>query len=60
MKTYTVKYNFNIYKPNNIDLYNQQKQFEVIVQANDLLQAKAYFRLEHNKNPAYFLFIENV
>ena len=59
MKTFSVTYDFTVYKPSNLHVYEQQKCFSVIVYGSDLSDAKDNFKKEFNKNPAYFKFIEN-
>jgi len=58
MKTFSVTYDFTVYKPSNLHIYEQQKGFSVVVSGSDLANAKNSFKKEFNKNPAYFKFVE--
>ena len=59
MKTFTVTYDFNVFKPSNIHIYEQQKNFIVNIDATELQEAKVIFLKTYNKNPMYFKFQEN-
>ena len=59
MVTYTVKYNFEVYKPSNIHIYNNQKLFSAVIVGDNLEEAKENFKNQFNKNPAYFTFTPN-
>lgn len=59
MKTFTVTYDFTVYKPSNIDIYESQKKFLINIDAEDLQEAKNILKNDYNKNPSYFKFQEN-
>lgn len=58
-KTFTVTYDFNVFKPSNFEVYQQQKLFSLTVTGSDLRDAKENFLKSQNKNPMYFKFQEN-
>ena len=59
MKTFTVKYDFSVYRPSSLNIYDQQNAFSVDIIAEDLAGAKNKLKTEHNKNPFYFKFTLN-
>ncbi len=58
MKLFTVTYDFSVYKPSSISVYDRQLSFSVDIEAEDLADARNKLRNEHNKNPFYFKFIQ--
>lgn len=58
MKTFIVTYDFTVYKPSSLTIYDRQNSFSVDIVAEDLTEAKNKLRNEHQKNPFYFKFIQ--
>ena len=58
MKTFKITYNHNIYKPSNYDIFKQQQDWILTLEAEDIEQAKEILKKSHNKNPAYFSIVE--
>ena len=54
MKTFLVTYNHLVYKPSNYEVFKQQQNFKLEIQATDLENAKEILKTQHNKNPFYF------
>lgn len=58
MKKFIVTYDFQVYKPSNIHIYERQKAFSLEVNAESETDARQILIKEHNKNPFYFKFTE--
>lgn len=58
MKTFIVTYDFSVYKPSSLNIYEQQKSFKAEVKATDKTEARTIFMKEYNKNHFYFQFTE--
>lgn len=54
MKTFVVTYNHLVFKPSNYEVFKQQQNFKLEIQANNLEDVKEILKTQHNKNPFYF------
>ena len=54
MKTFVIVYDHSVYRPSNIGIYQQQKEFEVEIKADKEVYVWDILRKEYNKNPFYF------
>ena len=53
MQTFLITYNFNIYKPSNIYIYERQKSFKLELKAKNIETIKDILINEYNLNPNY-------
>jgi len=60
MKTFTVTYDLDKYKPSSFDEVQRRKAFSLSITAYSEADAASILRNEHNFNPFYFKFIEVV
>ena len=59
MQIFIITYNFQIFKPSNIYIYERQKNFKLELKANNIQEIKDILKKEYNLNPAY-LTIKNL
>ena len=53
MQIFIITYNFQIFKPSNIYIYERQKNFKLELKANNIQEIKDVLKKEYNLNPAY-------
>jgi len=58
MKTFIVTYDFTVYRPSSLNIFDRQKSFSIEILAEDKTEARQILLKEHNKNPFYFQFIQ--
>lgn len=58
MKSFIVKYDHIVFKPNTYGHLKREENWELKISANNLEEAKEILKNEHKKNPFYFTITE--
>lgn len=53
MEQFIITYNFEIFKPSNIYIYERQKNFKLELKANNINEIKDILKKQYNINPNY-------
>lgn len=58
METFIVTYDFTVFKPSSLTVYDRQKAFIIEIIALNEVEARQILLKDYNKNPFYFKFLK--